>query len=366
MTEERMMLTNLLILLQNLENLWNMYSISEGILYREESKRAAKNFIDLYERVTAVVPEIRNSKAIHINSTDSTEFMDGIVGGLTLWAESDNLFPFNSIETSIGDNERSRFLLQPFFMCLSAYLSEKIQLRIRPILCKSSGEGAFHQRNVRWEGCFPWQIKDQVDKKFLSSLSENDTIVIVGDIRKSQELITYAVSPNDYRLNMVSYIDKVRKIVLSKMGIFDIFTGDGFICYFNDYLSKMFYEDFYLTVIDTCIQIQDESKLFFEKWQRELLKSPSDTIGLSIGIDSGKMDFSDDRMIFAIGTPAVWATRMCSAGNAGDIVLNNIPHTRIVDNKYDYCFDEVVGTTKHGERFKAFNLKYDTGGTVVG
>lgn len=40
--EERMMLENLLILLQNFEIFWNLYSISEGILYRDESKRSAK------------------------------------------------------------------------------------------------------------------------------------------------------------------------------------------------------------------------------------------------------------------------------------------------------------------------------------
>ncbi len=39
--DERMMSSNLLILLQNFENPWNMYSVSEGILYRDESKRSA-------------------------------------------------------------------------------------------------------------------------------------------------------------------------------------------------------------------------------------------------------------------------------------------------------------------------------------
>ena len=355
--DERMMLSNLLILLQNFENLWNMYSVSEGILYRDESKRSAKNFLELFCRVTSVFPEIRNSKAIHLNTTDNNEYVNGIIDGLTSWAEGDKIFPFYSIETSIGDNEKSRFFLQPFFMCLSAYLIGKIRLEIRPILCKSSGEGAFHQRNIKWDGRFPWQIKDRVDKSLLSSLSESETIVIVGDIRKSQELITYSVAPHDYRVKMVSYIEKVRGIILSKMGIFDRFTGDGFICYFNDYLARMFQIDLYATVVDVCVQIQNESMLFFEKWQLDLQKIPSDTIGLSIGVDAGNIDFSDDIMIFAIGVPAVWATRMCAAGNAGDIVFNNIPHAKIVERKYNYCFDEVISSTKHGEHFKAFKLR---------
>ena len=78
---------------------------------------------------------------------------------------------------------------------------------------------------------------------------------------------------------------------------------------------------------------------------------------MSIGVDAGNIDFSDDRMIFAIGVPAVWATRMCAAGNAGDIVFNNIPHAKIVERKYNYCFDEVINSTKHGEHFKAFKLR---------
>ena len=33
--EDKLLYTNLLIILQNLEYLWNMYSISEGLLYRD-------------------------------------------------------------------------------------------------------------------------------------------------------------------------------------------------------------------------------------------------------------------------------------------------------------------------------------------
>lgn len=361
MKEGKTIYANLLILLQNFENLWNMYSVSEGFLYRNEVKRSATVFLGLFNKLSEAHPDIRNSKTLQINSADSTELIDGLVKTLNEWVESDRLFPCDSTETGMGNNETSRFALQPFFMCISAFIVNKLELPYRPVLCKSSGEGAFHQKNIMWNGRFPWEICDQIDDKLLRVLSESETVVIVGDVRKSQDLITYAVNPDTYRSNMVSYIEAVRDIVLKNKGIFDRFTGDGFICYFNSYLSLMFKADLYKTVVDVCISIQIESKVFFAKWQQDLQKISHDTIGLSIGIDAGRMHFSDDSMLLAIGVPAVWATRLCAAGKAGDVILNNIPHTRISNGNFEYSFDKVLGTTKTGEQFKAFNLRYCAG-----
>lgn len=73
------------------------------------------------------------------------------------------------------------------------------------------------------------------------------------------------------------------------------------------------------------------------------------------------MNFYDDKMMFAIGTPAVWATRMCAIGNAGDIIMNNQPHAKFCHRGREYEFDEEIGATKSGERFKAFKLRYEEG-----
>lgn len=349
---------NLLVILQNFENFWNMYSISEGLLYRKQTKEAAKNFIELFKIVADKDPKIRNSKELHINGKNSTEYIDDLNQAIAEWIESDKKFPIESTELGIGDNEKTRFHFQGYLMCLSAYLLNKIELDYYPIICKTSGEGAFHYNNVKWEDRFPWQICDQVDKSLLFSLSESETVVVIGDIRKSQDLITYATNPETYRTNMAFLIDRVRKTVLENMGIFDRFTGDGFICYFNDSLLQKFHKDLYETVIDVCVKIQKECKPLFEDWQHGLRKLSQESIGLSIGVDSGVMNFSDDRMMFAIGNPAVWATRMCATGNAGDIILNNIPHSKICCSDLSFNFDEVFGTTKTGEKFKAFKLKY--------
>ena len=314
--KDKLPYANLLILLQNFENLWNMYSVSEGLLYREETRKSAKRFLELFNKIANENPDIRNSKKLHWDSTDSTERIDGVDHCLDEWK----------------------------------YL---------PVLCKSSGEASFHENNVKWDGRFPWQVCDRVDNKLLASLSGSETVVIIGDIRKSQDLITYAVNPDTYRTNMVSYINKVKKIILDNWGIFDRFTGDGFICYFNAYLSGRFKRDLYKSVVDVCVKIQNESIPFFNQWQQGLQKLSQEPIGLSIGIDSGKINFMDDRMMFAIGTPAVWATRMCAAGKASDIIFNNIPHSKICEMGNEHSFEEVYGSTKTGEQFKAFKLKYD-------
>ena len=357
--EEKTLYANLLILLQNFENLWNMYSVSEGLLYRNEIKRAGRSFLELFDIVSDKDSSIRNTKALRINGRDSTEYIDSVIKDLKLWIKSDNLFPFPSREIGIGDNENSRFILQTVLMCLSAYLVTKIELKYRPVLCKSSGEGAFHKNNVKWGGHFPWEVCDAVDSQMLESLSNSETVVVVGDIRKSQDLITYATQPDSFRKNMVSFIEMIRNRVLANKGVFDRFTGDGFICYFNAFLLQKFNMDLYMTVVRFCEQIQCESKSIFEEWQKDLRKIPQETIGLSIGVDSGTMNFYDERMMFAIGTPAVWATRMCSIGNAGDIILNNLPHVKICDSELELEFEVVTGATKSGERFKAYRLNYD-------
>ena len=349
--------TNLLILLQNFENFWNMYSVSEGFLYRFETKRAGKTFLKLFDIVAGNDPLIRNTKTLTMNNRDSTDYIDSVRRGLGEWVDSEKRFPFSSEE--MGDNENSRFILQKVFICVSAYLCSKIQLEYRPVLCKSSGEGAFHKNNVKWGGHFPWDISDAVDEQMLASMSNSETIVVVGDIRKSQDLITYATRPDSFRKNMVSYIEMIQKVVLANKGVFDRFTGDGFICYFNTYLAEKFQIDLYRTVVEVCKQIQCQSKSVFEEWQKDLQKIPEETIGLSIGVDSGTMNFYDDRMMLAIGTPAVWATRMCTIGNAGDIIMNNQPHAKLCHRGKEYEFDEVIGATKSGERFKAFKLRYE-------
>lgn len=356
---DKTLFINLLVILQNFENFWNMYSISEGQLYRKQTKEAAKNFIELFKIVADKDSKIRNSKELHINGNNSTEYIDDLNQAIAEWIECDKKFPIESTELGIGDNEKSRFHFQGYLMCLSAYLLTKIKLDYYPIICKSSGEGAFHYNNVKWKDRFSWQICDQVDKSLLCSLSESETVVVIGDIRRSQDLITYSVNPDTYRTNMASLIEKVKNTVLENMGIFDRFTGDGFICYFNAYLLERFNKDLYETVVDVCTKIQKESKPLFDEWQRGLQKLSQEPIGLSIGVDSGTMNFSDKELMFAIGTPAVWATRMCAVGNAGDIILNNIPHSKICCSNLSFIFEEVFGTTKTGEKFKAFKLRHE-------
>ena len=148
--------TNLLILLQNFENLWNMYSVSEGFLYRNQTKRAGKTFLELFDIVAEKDPLVRNTKALTMNNLDSTDYIDSVRRGLGEWVNSEKRFPFSSEE--MGDNENSRFILQSVLVCVSSYLCSKIQLEYRPVLCKSSGEGASHKNNVKWGGHFPWDM----------------------------------------------------------------------------------------------------------------------------------------------------------------------------------------------------------------
>ena len=90
--KDKLLYTNLLIILQNFENLWNMYSISGGLLYRSETKKSAKIFLEIFNKVADKHPAIRNTKELHINSTDSTEHIDSVNQFLKEWTEGDEKF----------------------------------------------------------------------------------------------------------------------------------------------------------------------------------------------------------------------------------------------------------------------------------
>ena len=80
-------------------------------------------------------------------------------------------------------------------------------------------------------------------------------------------------------------------------------------------------------------------------------------IGLSLGIDSGRVSYKEiEGQFFAIGDACVWATRMCNAGKRGDIVFNNIPYHRIAPFGADAFSEEIESVSKNGESFKAYRI----------
>lgn len=345
---------NLLTLLQSFESLWIYYTVSEGELFKEECKQEAMKLVAYFATVYKFDKGIYNSKTITLNSEDSEEYIREILKGLKNWAKNEDAFPI--IYDGLGGAANAKFVISSgFFMCEKVYLCRKLKLEVLPTIIWSSGQSAYHKNEIRWRGHLPWQAIDLVNPDFVNKLSNSDSIVMVADIRKSQDLMTYGPSADFFRDKILEFTTQMRKIIKDNYGIFDKFTGDGFLCYFNSSLCEHFKKDYYTQMIKACKEILNFSDTFFQEWVKQIRKLPPNSSGLTIGVDSGIIKFRDlDNHLFAIGDAIVWANRMSSAGKKGEIIFNNIPYHKTKDGFKNIDFETIENITKGGEGFTAY------------
>jgi len=74
---------------------------------------------------------------------------------------------------------------------------------------------------VRWKGHFPQLLLPWNVDELLKSASITETIVVVADIRKSQDLMTYGKNADSYSRHIVQFIETSRQLIDESMGIFD-------------------------------------------------------------------------------------------------------------------------------------------------
>ncbi|MFC2132862.1 adenylate/guanylate cyclase domain-containing protein [Bacteroidota bacterium] len=348
---------NLLVLLQSFEKYWTNHVVSDGeLMYQKHCKEEAKKLITYSEEVYKVDKNVYNSKAITLNSDDNEDYVRGIFGALKKWSTNDDLFP--TFQEGLVGGHINTLIMGGFFVCEKAYLCRKLKLSIPPIISSSSSDGYYSKNNIRWRGHLPSVVLPHMNQEFINELSDSDTIVLVADIRKSQDLMTYGPSADFFRDKILEFTTEMREIIKNNYGIFDKFTGDGFLCYFNSHLCEQLGKDYYEQLIKACKEIMDFSNSFFSDWVKNIRKLPPNSSGLTIGIDSGVVKFRDlDNHLFAIGESIVWANRMSSAGDKEEIILNNIPYHKINDSQKNIEFESIKNVTKGGESFTAYKMK---------
>lgn len=346
--------TNLLVLLLSFEKYWQSYSLSDGQLYvqivREEARKIIPLFYEIYEKRTLVNPDKSINK-------EEMFIQRQFIEELEKWINTDDKFP----KVFFGEEytEKSQFYYQIVLAEFEKQLVKEIELPIPLGLMAMDHEGIFREKIcAKWAGKMPKTVvKNITDPSYMLNMSKSDTVVMVADIRRSQDLITYGPSPNAYREQIIGFLSEIRKILKEDYAIYDRFTGDGFIAYFNQFVCEQEGRDYYEMTLDACRRIQSFSENFFRKWSSQIRKIPVEPIGLSIGIDSGLVDFKDiDNQFFAIGDACVWATRMCNAGKRGDVIFNNIPYHQIVKYGAKGFSVEIASETKNGESFKAYKV----------
>ena len=344
---------NLLALVLNFEKYWQSYSLSDGVLYakqvREEAHKIIPLFYEVFENKAIVEPDGR------VNEVDLFESRR-FIWELEKWLDTEDKFPKILFDREYTNS--SQFVFQYVFMELESQLQNEIGLPVELSFAIMPHENYFRRKQLKWAGQFPDDLLERaMEPSFIMQMSNTDTIVMVADIRRSQDLITYGLSPDFYREQIIGFLSEVRKILRENYGIYDKFTGDGFIAYFNQYVCEQEGCDYYEMTLDACEKIQSFSKQFFDNWSNKIRKIPVEPIGLSLGIDSGMVSYKDiEGQFFAIGDACVWATRMCNAGRRGDVIFNNIPYHKIESYGAEGFSSEIDSVTKNGESFRAYRV----------
>src|SRR5665213_4159729 len=209
---------------------------------------------------------------------------------------------------------------------------------------------------LKWRGHFP-RIKTRADpQEVMEKASRSTTIIVVGDIRRSQDLMTYAMDEQDFSKRMVEFISQTRSVLDKHGGSFDKFTGDGFIGYFNESICELSGSNY----IDSFTGFIQEFTAFcnahFREWVKFVRKIPGQTVGLAVGADLGRVSFQSLHYhVVAVGESIVWASRMASAAKAEEVLINNLLYQTLRHRK-DLQFESREASTKSGESFQAWKL----------
>ncbi|MCF8240380.1 MAG: hypothetical protein K9J16_03270 [Melioribacteraceae bacterium] len=339
-----------LILLQSFEVFWTFCSLSDGELHADQCKNVSKELIKELQGIYKTDRKIFSSKELTLDDNDDTELIEGIIEKISKWSEGNSKLPYEGIF-------ESNWRISWFTSGLKTYLIKVIGADVKIPIVWSTAETRYSKTKLRWGGHLPEHMLNKMPEKIEVELSQAVSIAVVGDIRKSQDLMTYSPSTEFFCEMMLDFMDTSRKLITENAGIFDKFTGDGFLAYFNEEVCRKAGKDFLDCFISFVKSQMEYSEKHFPEWAKSIRKVQPGLSGLTIGADIGKIDFREvDGHLFAIGDSIVWAHRVCRAGKGGEILVNNILYNRLKTKK-GMEFQPIESETKEGELFLAHKMK---------
>jgi len=342
--------TNLLVSVLVFETYWAYYSMSSGNVYVNETKKAANSLISSIEEMASLDKEISTIKS-KISKGDIA-VIEKILGEIKKWAKQRKRTFFEPLM-------QSKVMLWFYFAAMKVYLIKKIGLETFPPIALSTEEFEHTEKYLIWQPHLPRETMYWYERSIdIPKISSAETIVVYGDIRRSQDLMIYTIGNERFEEMMLRFFDEIRDMFSKNLGIFDKFTGDGFLGYFNEYLSKergKNFTDCFLGFSKECIEM---SKSLFAEWKKHVRKLPAEDIMLAVGADVGKIYFGNRHgHLICIGDAIVWAQRMCSEAPASKIYVNNML-ANILNGREGIRLLPVKGKTKIGESFLASELTF--------
>jgi len=342
----------LIVSISDFETYWAYYSMSSGNAFQREVKERAKHLLKNIYELSKLDPGIIDKDTIQYTEVKTGFSIQDTLSGLKDWAEGNAQVPFKTFM-------QSKLFFTFLLFSQKLYLSKQLGLTVPRTLVFSFDEFVHSERYLRWEPHLPSSSMYWYDTNFdESKLSESQTVVVYGDIRRSQDLMTYTVDHKLFEQMMIRFFDTTRDLLNKNYGIFDKFTGDGFLAYFNEYICKSQNKNFLDYFLDFARQYIEANLSLFAEWKRHVRKLPDTEIMVSLGADLGIVYYGDlSGHLVCIGDAIVWAERMCSASSAGEIYVNNLL-ANAIESRKDIRLSPVSGATKLGERFKASKIEF--------
>jgi class 3 adenylate cyclase len=339
----------LLVKILTFEVYWAYFVMSSGYLYQRNVKESAIQLISCIEELRPIDTNFQKVERRH--SEHDREVMSKLLTELKAWA--------NGTIQTCDYLIQKRAMLWIYFIGIKAYILQRHKIDERPSFSISLEENEHTERYLRWQPHLPKAIMKWNEQSIdIDKLSKTQTVVVFGDIRRSQDLMVYTVGKELYEKMMIKFFDEIRALFNKHYGIIDKFTGDGFLGYFNQYLSQESNKSFIDCFVAFSEECMDKSKVLFDEWKKHVRKMPAEDIMLAIGADIGQIYFGDKQgHLICIGDSIVWAQRMCAEAPASSIYVNNILASQLRERK-DVSLTPVKGTTKAGEGFTAFNLLF--------
>jgi class 3 adenylate cyclase len=142
--------------------------------------------------------------------------------------------------------------------------------------------------------------------------------VLVGDIRQSTSLMKESISSKEFAQITRDFVKAIKSTANTNEAWFDKFTGDGFIIYwiYGDDLNK-----YIQRILAFCQALLSYFPEVVNKYRMNSQNFPAN-VGLSLGVDSGQCTLIEIGDLNIIGPPVVGASRMVSAAESFEILLN--------------------------------------------
>lgn len=112
--------------------------------------------------------------------------------------KTDSLYPNINQQDMIVN--RNRCFFQQVLSDFENKLANELGLPIKMTFSATSYEELFHKNVLKWAAQLPNEIIPKIDDAYIENMSRYDTLVVVGDIRRSQDLMTYgSKKPQEHR-----------------------------------------------------------------------------------------------------------------------------------------------------------------------